>query len=52
MPGNTAGAGFVKTWDKGLAFSTGIGMRCSAAVADNDATALSANGVVGNVCYK
>lgn len=52
VPGNTAGAGFVKTWDKGLAFGTGIGMRCTAAVADNDATALSANAVVGNVCFK
>lgn len=52
VPGNTAGAGFVKTWDKGLAFSTGIGMRCTAAVADNDTTALSANTVIGNVDYK
>ena len=52
VPGNTAGAGFVKTWDKGLAFSTGIGFRCTAAIADNDNTALSANAVMGNICYK
>jgi hypothetical protein len=52
VPGNTAGAGFVKTWDKGLAFGTGIGMRVSAGIADNDATNLVANQIVGNVDYK
>ncbi len=52
IPGNTAGAGFVKTWDKGLEFSTGIGMRCSGGIADNDATALAANTIIGNVGYK
>lgn len=46
------GAGLVKAWEKGLAFSTGIGMRVTAAVADNDATSLSANTVLGNVSYK
>lgn len=52
VPGDAAGAGFVKTWDKGLAFSIGIAMRCTGAIADNDTTALSANVVTGNVCYK
>lgn len=52
VPGNTAGAGFVKTWEKGLACSTGIGFRCTNLVADNDTTVLAANAVIGNVCYK
>lgn len=52
IPGNTAGAGFVKTWDKGLEFSTGIGMRCTGAIADTDTTALAANTVIGNIDYK
>ena len=52
VPGNTAAAGFVKTWDKGLAFGTGIAMRCTGAIADADTTALAANTVIGNVCYK
>lgn len=52
VPGNTAGAGFVKTWDKGLAFGTGIGWRVTAAIADNDATSLSASQVIGNIAYK
>jgi hypothetical protein len=52
IPGSTAGAGFVKTWDKGLAFSTGIGLRCTGAIGDTDTTALAANTVVGNVAFK
>jgi len=52
VPGNTAGAGFVKTWDKGLLFSTGIGFRCTNAIADNDTTVLVASTVMGNVEYK
>ncbi len=52
VPGNTAGAGFVVRWEKGLAFSTGIGIRCTGAIADNDTTVLAANGVTGNVEYK
>jgi hypothetical protein len=51
IPGNTAGAGFVKAWPQGLAFSTGIGIRITNAIADNDATALTANTVVANVEY-
>lgn len=52
IPGNAAGAGFVKSWDKGIAFATGISVRVTAAVADNDATALNANEVIGNLEYK
>lgn len=52
IPGNTAGAGFVLNIDKGVAFSTGIGIRVSGAIADNDATVLAANEVIGNVLYK
>lgn len=52
IPGNTAGAGFVVPIPPGVAFGTGIGIRVTAAVADNDNTALTANGVTGNVFYK
>jgi hypothetical protein len=52
VPGNTSGAGFVKSWDNGIAFGTGIGIRVTAAVADNDTTALSASTILGNVEYK
>lgn len=52
IPGDTAGAGFtVNFGPQGIAFGTGIGIRVSGAVADNDATALSANTVTGNVQY-
>lgn len=51
IPGNTAGAGLVKHFPNGLAFSTGIGFRCTGAIADNDATALAANEVTGNIEY-
>lgn len=50
IPGNTAGAGFVVPL-KGMQFSAGIGIRASAAVADNDATALAANEQFFNVEY-
>jgi hypothetical protein len=52
IPGNTAGAGLVLPITQGMEFPTGIGIRVSAAVADNDATALAANAVQGNVFYK
>lgn len=52
IPGNTAATGFVVHFPKGKAFSTGIGIRVSAAIADNDTTVLAANEVVGNVGYK
>lgn len=52
IPGNTAGAGFVAEFPNGIAFSAGIGIRVTAAVADNDGTALAANEIMGNVSYK
>jgi hypothetical protein len=52
VPGNTAGAGFVKAWSQGMAFGTGIGVRVTGAIADNDATALTANTVMLNIEYK
>lgn len=51
VPGNTAGAGFVVVTPAGVACSVGIGLRVTAAVADADATALAANGVIGNVLF-
>lgn len=50
IPGATTGAGFVIPL-KGMQFSTGIGIRASAAVADNDATVLAANELFFNVEY-
>jgi hypothetical protein len=52
IPANTSGAGFVVNVPPGIAFSTGIGVRVTAGSADNDATALSAGAVLGNVLYK
>lgn len=50
IPGNTAGAGFTVELD--IQCSTGIGIRASAAVADNDTTVLAANELFFNVTYK
>lgn len=52
IPANTSAAGFIVNVPAGIVFSTGIGIRVTAAVADNDATALAANVVMGNVLYK
>ncbi|AMV29278.1 hypothetical protein VT84_33090 [Gemmata sp. SH-PL17] len=52
VPGNTAVGGFVDTIPPGITFGTGIGIRVTAGVADNDATALPASDVMGNVLYK
>lgn len=51
VPSNTSGAGFVVDWPEGKAFGTGIGIRATYAIADNDTTVLAA-GVVFNVGYK
>lgn len=51
IPANTNATGFLVHME-GTAFSTGIGIRVTAAVADNDTTALAANAVMGNVLYK
>lgn len=52
IPGNTAGAGFVVPMPNGLQFASGIGLRVTGGSADNDATALAAGEVLGNVRYK
>lgn len=52
IPGNTAGAGFQIPLPGPIACSTGIGIRASAAIADNDTTVLAANELVFNVQYK
>ena len=52
IPANTSGAGFVVPIPTGFTFNTGIGIRVTAAVADNDATVLTANQILGNVFYK
>lgn len=52
IPGNAAGTATQITFPKGLAFSTGIGIRVSGAVADNDTTVLAANEVMVNASYK
>lgn len=52
IPGSANGAGYVVPFPVGLACGTGIGIRVSGAIADNDATALTANDLIGNVLYK
>jgi len=52
IPGNTAGAGFVKEWVKGIECSSGITIRVTSAIADSDSTALTANTILGNIEYK
>lgn len=52
IPGNATGTGFVVRWPHGLACATGIGIRASAAVADNDTTVLGTNDLTFNVSYK
>lgn len=52
IPGNAAAAGFVVSIPVGIACATGIGIRVSGAVADNDTTVLAANEVFVNVQYK
>lgn len=52
IPGNTAGAGFVINIDKGIAFSTGIGITVVTGIADNNTTAVAASEIVLNIYYK
>lgn len=52
IPGNAAGAGFAVSIPVGIACATGIGIRVSGAVADNDTTVLAANEVQVNVQWK
>ena len=52
IPANsTSGSGFVVAFPNGVTCGTGIGIRVTAAVADNDATALAANAILGNVFW-
>lgn len=50
IPGSTTGAGFT-IYLKGLQCTTGIGIRASTGIADNDTGALAANELVFNVEY-
>lgn len=52
IPAATTGAGHVVPFVVGRFFGTGIGIRVTAAIADNDATALTASQVMCNVGYK
>lgn len=52
IPGNTAGAGLVVNFDKGLAFSTGIGITLVTGITDASAVAIAADNVVINIYYK
>jgi hypothetical protein len=51
IPGNTAGAGAVIPLDPGIDFSTGISVRLTTGVADNDANAVAANEVIVHAQY-
>lgn len=51
IPGNTAGAGLVINFDKGIAFSTGIGITLVTGIADSNASAIAASEVVVNIYY-
>jgi hypothetical protein len=52
IPGNTAGAGVVMNFDKGIAFSTGIAITIVGGIADANTTAIAADNVVINIYYK
>ena len=52
IPGNTAGAGFVINWDKGLAFGTGIAFALTTEATDAGTTGVAANEITINIDYK
>ena len=52
IPGNTAGAGFVINWDKGLAFGTGIAFALTTEATDAGTTGVAANEITVNIDYK
>ena len=52
IPGNTAGGGVVKNWDKGLEFTVGIAFALTTGVADADTGAVAANELTVNIDYK
>lgn len=51
IPGNTAGAGAALGFPLKMKFETGIGIRVTGGIADNDTTVLVANEVCVNVGY-
>jgi hypothetical protein len=52
IPGNTAGAGFVVNFDKGVAFSSGIAITLVTGITDADSTGVAASEIVLQVYYK
>ncbi len=52
IPGNTAGAGVVKEWAKGLEFTTGIAFAVTTGMANTDTGAVGAGEVVIGIDYK
>lgn len=52
IPGNTSGAGIALPIPDGLLLANGLGVRVTAAIADNDNTALVANTVMVNLGYR
>lgn len=52
IPGNTAGAGFVHSWEKGLAFGTGIAFALTTGIDDSDTGAVGASEIAANLDYK
>lgn len=51
LPGNALGAGANQTFDIGVAFSSGIGIRITTGQADNDTGAATAGDVIVNLLY-
>lgn len=52
IPGNTAGAGLVINFDKGIVFTTGIGLSLTTGILDNDTVNVAASEIVLQVYYK
>ncbi len=52
LPGNASGAGCNTSFESGIAFSSGIGIRITTGQADSDTGAVTAGDVVVNLWYK
>lgn len=52
IPGNTAAAGFVVEWERGVVFKRGIVVRMVTGITDSDATAPTANEQLVNIDYR
>lgn len=52
IPGNTSGAGMVINIDKGVSFSTGIGITTVTGITDASTVAIAADTLVLNIYYK